>query len=491
MSIYEIEKSRAHARSKANRQTHQRLFRLALVSGDIVALTIAFSIAYLVRFYTDLPIFDSTGLGRIETLESALLLIPFCLGIFALFQLYDWQITLGGTTEYARVFNATTLIVTLVIVISFLFPVTRISRAWIALCWLFGITAVLTARWSWRRLLYRLRRRGILTRRTLIVGTDAEALAIAEQLRATPTCGAELLGFIANEQTSDATPPANLPVLGSLERMHALVTQLEVQDIIISTTSLHRHEIINIFQAYAFSDTVDVRLSSGLFEIFTTGFKVRELGSVPLVSMNKVRLAPWESIVKTATDYMGALLGLIILAPLLIIIAICIKRDSPGPILYRRRVVGRGGHVFDAFKFRTMRVDGDEILRHHPKLESELRAQYKLKNDPRVTPFGQTLRRASLDELPQLLNVLLGQMSLVGPRMITLEETAQYGKWRLNLLTVKPGITGLWQISGRSDISYDQRVRLDMYYIRNYSIWLDLFILWRTIPAVLQGRGAY
>lgn len=138
-----------------------------------------------------------------------------------------------------------------------------------------------------------------------------------------------------------------------------------------------------------------------------------------------------------------------------------------------------------------MYVNGDEILAKHPDMQTELYTQHKLKSDPRITRLGATLRRTSLDELPQLFNILLGQMSLVGPRMITMEETALYGKWRLNLLTVKPGITGLWQISGRSDISYEQRVRLDMYYIRNYSIWLDLFILWRTIPVVLRGHGAY
>jgi exopolysaccharide biosynthesis polyprenyl glycosylphosphotransferase len=359
------------------------------------------------------------------------------------------------------------------------------------LCWLFGITAVLAARWSARHVVYRLRRQGILTRRTLIVGADAEALAIAEQLRATPTCGAEILGFVADTHPPGALLTANLPVLGPLERLRSFVTQLDVEDVIISTTSLHRAEIINIFHDYAFADNIDVRLSSGLFEIFTAGFNIREIGSVPLVSMNKVRLAPWESIVKTGADYLGAFLILIVLSPLLLTLAILVKRDSPGPIFHRRRVVGRGGRAFDAFKFRTMYVNGNEILRRHPELEAELRAQHKLKNDPRITPLGQTLRRTSLDELPQLLNVLLGQMSLVGPRMITPEETDKYGKWRLNLLTVKPGITGLWQISGRSDISYEQRVRLDMYYIRNYSIWLDFFILWRTIPAVLHGHGAY
>jgi lipopolysaccharide/colanic/teichoic acid biosynthesis glycosyltransferase len=146
---------------------------------------------------------------------------------------------------------------------------------------------------------------------------------------------------------------------------------------------------------------------------------------------------------------------------------------------------------FDAFKFRTMHVNGEEILARHPELKLELERTHKLKNDPRITRVGNLLRKTSLDELPQLFNVLLYQMSLVGPRIIHPDEMAMYAKWGINLLTVRPGITGLWQVSGRSDISYRERVRLDMHYIRNWTIWMDLQLLWRTIPAVLKSRGAY
>lgn len=153
--------------------------------------------------------------------------------------------------------------------------------------------------------------------------------------------------------------------------------------------------------------------------------------------------------------------------------------------------MGINGKQFYALKFRTMVVNGDEVLNAHPALKEELAKNHKLKYDPRVTKIGAFLRKYSLDELPQLLNVLSRDMSLVGPRMIAPEEMAMYKQFDMNLLTVHPGITGLWQVSGRSDISYDERVRLDMYYIRNWSIWLDLQLLFQTIPAVLRGRGAY
>ncbi len=163
-----------------------------------------------------------------------------------------------------------------------------------------------------------------------------------------------------------------------------------------------------------------------------------------------------------------------------------------GPVIHRRRVLGVGGRQFDAFKFRTMYVDGENLPGRNAGLRTKLQVEGKLRQDPRVTPIGRWLRRYSLDEIPQFVNVLLGQMGLVGPRMITPEEAARYGQNRVNLLTVRPGITGLWQVSGRSDLTYEERVRLDMHYIRNYSVWLDLQILFVQTPAaVLSGRGAY
>jgi len=190
-------------------------------------------------------------------------------------------------------------------------------------------------------------------------------------------------------------------------------------------------------------------------------------------------------------DYVLAAVGLVLISPLLLILALIVRLDSPGPILYRRRVLGRGGSEFDAFKFRTMFVNGDEILAAYPDLQARLQRDEKLKDDPRVTRSGRWMRRFSLDELPQLLNVLRGQMSLVGPRMISPPELARYGEYAQERLTVKPGLTGLWQVSGRAETAYQDRVRLDIQYIRAWSLWLDLKLLLLTIPAVLKGRGAY
>jgi exopolysaccharide biosynthesis polyprenyl glycosylphosphotransferase len=218
---------------------------------------------------------------------------------------------------------------------------------------------------------------------------------------------------------------------------------------------------------------------------------VKEIGQVPLLSVNRVRLTGWDLILKKALDLVVATVGLILLLPGFLLAAIVIKRASPGPVFHRRRVIGVNGKEFDALKFRTMVANADALLEQNPELRAQFEENFKLKDDPRITSVGRLLRKTSLDELPQLFNVLRGEMSLVGPRMITSQEIAKYGKWNTNLFTVKPGITGLWQVSGRSDVDYDSRVRLDMHYIRNYTIWLDLQILFQTIPAVLRKSGAY
>lgn len=473
------------------RQSQERLFVILLIIGDIIALSVAFAVTYFLRFESNLPLFEDVDIAHSDHLILSVLVLPCWLFAFALLHLYDLHYLLGGDQEYARVFNASSVILTLIIVITFLFPIIRVSRGWVALAWVSGFLFVVLLRFTLRRVGYALRRRGLLTSRTLIVGADSEGRAIAEQLAAMPTSGAQIVGFVDAKLPVGTKVHGDLQVLGSLDGLSALISTLQIKEVILSSSSLHRFEIINVFQGLAYSEDVEMRLSTGLFEIFTTGVSVREIGSVPLVSMNKVRLGPLESAIKTCFDYIVASLLLLLLSPLFLVLAVMIKRDSPGPVFHRRRVLGRGGRPFNAFKFRTMHINGDEILTHHPELVEELRQNHKLKFDPRVTRLGEWIRRYSIDEFPQFINVLFGQMSLVGPRMITVEETEKYGKWRFNLLTVKPGLTGLWQVSGRSDLTYDDRIRLDMYYIRNYTLWLDAQILIQTPAAILRASGAY
>jgi lipopolysaccharide/colanic/teichoic acid biosynthesis glycosyltransferase len=198
-----------------------------------------------------------------------------------------------------------------------------------------------------------------------------------------------------------------------------------------------------------------------------------------------------DEMLKNVMDYTVTVIGLVLISPILLLLALIVRLDSPGPVIYRRRVMGRHGTQFDAFKFRTMVVNGDKILNAHPDLKALWEHDQKLENDPRVTRSGNWLRKLSLDELPQLFNVLRGEMSLVGPRMIAPVEVARYGKDADQVFAVKPGITGLWQVSGRSNLSYQDRARLDLEYVHTRSIGMDIKLLVMTIPVVILKRGAF
>jgi lipopolysaccharide/colanic/teichoic acid biosynthesis glycosyltransferase len=195
--------------------------------------------------------------------------------------------------------------------------------------------------------------------------------------------------------------------------------------------------------------------------------------------------------VKRLLDLAVALSVCLLLAPLLLATVLAIKLTSPGPLLHRRRVVGRGGREFDAFKFRSMRVDADRVLQADAELWAAFVANHKLPRDPRVTAIGRILRRYSIDELPQLLNVLRGEMSLIGPRMVTVPELERYGQHVDTLLSVQPGMTGLWQVSGRQTTTYERRVELDVHYVEHWSLLLDFRILLKTPLVVFRGEGAY
>jgi exopolysaccharide biosynthesis polyprenyl glycosylphosphotransferase len=479
-------------RASTRRRPSERWIHLLLLISDVVAVGAGLWIAHFLRFDSHISLFhESTGAFAGFYHQIVLTSIPMWLLILAAFQLYNFQFLFGGLEEYARVFNACTTAIMLILVANFLFPDLVIARGWLLLSW-FSVTALMgLGRFAVRRWVYRWRARGYFKTTMLIVGADEEGKAIAEQLSSNPTAGVLLAGFIDDNLPTGTEVLPGLPVLGSTQTLHPLVYQLGVRELMVSSSALSHERLLEIFQIFGNSDDVKVRLSSGLFEIMTTGVRVKNIGNVPLLSVNQVRLTGGEAVLKMVLDYVGAALGLIVLSPLFLLIAIAIKRASPGPVFHRRRVVGVGGREFDAFKFRTMVVDADKVLEQNPALKAEFEKNFKLKDDPRVTSVGRLLRKASLDELPQLINVLRGEMSLVGPRMITKEEVAKYGKWGTNLFTVKPGITGFWQVSGRSDVDYHSRVRLDMHYIRNYTIWLDLQILFQTVPAVLRKDGAY
>ncbi len=486
-----INSIRGHSRNK------MRLARVVLLLLDAIAVGMALLVAYNLRFILPTTaLFDPGGfINRAYYAGFAYLLIPLWLILFVLFRMYDPAVLFGGLQEYANAFNACTVGIMIVIVASYLDPSLLVARGWLLIAWSLSIFLVFLERFAFRRVIYNLRQRGHFMSPAYIVGANQEGIAIAEQLISAPIAGINIIGFLDDTMKVGEEVLPGLVVHGPTTRAEILVQRFGIERLIVATSGVQRDKLLDVFRRYMNSNDVSVWLSSGMYEIMTTGVRVQDVGSVPMVSVNRVRLTGPNIVAKAILDYVGATLGLIVLSPLFLIVAILMKRTDPGPIFYPRRVVGVGGKEFNAFKFRTMVVNSqevlDDLLARDPEAREEWNKYYKLKNDPRITRIGAFLRKTSFDELPQLVNVLRGEMSLVGPRMITMEEVEKYGRWGLNLHTVKPGITGLWQTSGRSELTYEERVRLDMRYIRNYTIWLDIQILIQTVPAVLMSRGAY
>jgi len=483
----------AASRAQGSREglsTHRLLLIAWLILSDALALSLAFGLAYSVRFEMQVTVAPEVVPSAAVYQVARALLIPLWLTVFALFDLYEPRARFGGSLESARTFNACTVATMFVIVATFFVPDFVISRMWLVSLWLASFFLVAVNRFVARRIVYVLRRHGYLLTPAVIVGTNQEAVSLAGFLADRRSSGVRTVGLI-HAGNGDPRHVAELPVLGSIASIGAIVKEHGIEDVIVAITGVARDELLRLCEDLD-SLPVQLRLSSGLYELLTTRVTVQTLGSVPLMSLQKNRLDRGEVVAKALLDSTLALAALLVLWPFLLVIGAWIKLDSPGPALHRRRVLGVAGRHFDAFKFRTMHTNGDALLESQPQAVEDLRHNHKLKADPRVTRVGRWLRKYSIDELPQLVNVLRGEMSLVGPRMITAEEAGKYGRQRMNLLTVKPGITGLWQVSGRSDLTYEERVRIDMYYVRNYSVWMDLQILFiQTPPAVLRGRGAY
>lgn len=462
------------------------LMFLSLVGTDIAAICLAFYFANLLRFNGQIGIFyvhEQSPNGFYSSL--VFWLVPVIVLIFALYRLYVLRQVFDGIQEYTRIASASTFSMLLVVLLSFfLDDELVISRGWIVISWVCLILCVSVSRFLVRRVIYGLRTRGHSGRRIAIVASERDADALVGLLGEMPASGLHPVMVLDPTEFEIDEDNARVSRLAELTRLH------HIDDVIVSAASVSQAALATIVRDLS-RESTDLHLIPGMYEIQTTGVEVRDIQGLPLVTLKKVRITGIDFILKRMMDYLVAVPVLIILSPVLMALAVAVKISSPGPIFHRRQVIGERGIRFEALKFRTMRIDGDDILQSRPDLQAELLERGKIEDDPRITSSGHLLRRWSLDELPQLINVVRGQMSLVGPRMITENELSRFGHWRDNLITVKPGLTGLWQISGRSRLGYDDRVRLDMYYIRSYSIWRDIEILLRTVPAVLRGVGAY
>jgi len=352
----------------------------------------------------------------------------------------------------------------------------------------FVVTVLLISllRGSYDALTGNLLRRAGVRRRALLVGAGEHLAHLHEMLgQGRRGIDYEFVGVLAPEPTG-----TDLPLLGDLKALSRVLATQRVDEVILADLEFGERELLETVEQ-AHRRGVKVRIAPKTTELLVQRADYVPGQSVPLFEVRSPVFAGGEWVLKRTFDLAVSAAVLVAALPLWLLIAAGVTLTSPGPVLYRDRRIGLGEREFDMLKFRTMHADAAE---HQPYLEQANEASgplFKMRRDPRVTPLGTLLRRFSLDEVPQLLNVLRGQMSLVGPRPLPLRDYDQLEDWHRKRYNVLPGVTGLWQISGRSNLDFDDLVRLDFYYLENWSLWMDIAILAKTVPAVLGGRGAY
>ena len=458
------------------RAQYRRLYRLIGVT-DVLSVVAALLFSSWIRLGLRVPSRDFLAL-MLGTPVAVLL-------VYSLFHLFDAN-RYSPVEEFRRIILAVSLALTGIVTLSF-WSKAEFSRAWLGLAWAFAIVFALVSRRVWHSRIFAARAMGKLAFPTILVGSNGEARHLAELMER------QSFGFRPLGVVSTASPEhvdTGLPLLGAVADLRELIREVGAECIFVAASAMSPEEMGHVAKAVRL-EGVEVRVTATLPEVLSSRLSVQPLGGVTALSLRPVRLSGAQVVAKRMFDLLVSGVGLALISPLLAMIALSVKISSPGPVLFRQRRVGLRGRPFTMLKFRTMRVGSDAMVQELREQRGVENLMFKLRDDPRVTRFGRLLRRFSLDELPQLINVVRGDMSLVGPRPPLPEEVTRYEDWQFDRLEVPPGITGLWQVSGRSELSFDDCVRLDLFYIENWSLAYDLYILAKTLPVLVSRRGAF
>jgi exopolysaccharide biosynthesis polyprenyl glycosylphosphotransferase len=483
---------------------HRRLdwqvqYIVSLVLLDALAFGLAGAVAILTRFGSADVMVDGLPYWAVVMIAT-----PLWISMVGLSGGYNLQALGRGTTEYKRIFDASLRLCAAVGIIAFIFHL-NFARSIV----LIGLPACCIAsvglRTVARKVLARQWSHGRALQRVLVIGHESSAFAMAAKFTHARSQGFEVVGVCApggvdrrqqaSEQDGDERRRRGhaWKVVGSIDDVPGLVLDLDAHAIIVSPSPAMSAERLRQLAWDLENTGVDMLVAPALVDVAGPRIHVTPVEGQTLLHVQTPRLTGARALVKVTFDRVLSLIALLALAPLLALIAIVVRLESPGPALFRQVRVGQGGRSFVMYKFRSMYADADKRI-------DELRGQnahkagplFKMGDDPRITRVGRILRRCSLDELPQLLNVVRGHMSLVGPRPPLPSEVDRYEVSHVyRRLMVRPGLTGLWQVSGRADLDWSETVRLDLYYVENWSLTMDLSILWKTLGAVLKGRGAY
>lgn len=444
-------------------------FTFIKIPVDIAMIILAFIAAYRLRiFFEFIPVVYVDPLN--VYLKFILITLPIWFIVFVFAGLYTTKDE-RRLEEFGKIFVAASAAVAIVMAWIFLTRTMFFSRLIIIYVWFIAIIFVTFGRAlieSIKRLLYRW---GVGVHRVIVVAGNSSSQYIISEIQKNRRLGYQLVKIIDES---------------GVEKLEKIIERNPADEIIIANTHLAQSKISEVLE-FCRAHQIGFKMTPDIFLVRSSHVDIQTLAGVPIMEFKRTPLDGWGRIIKRLVDLVFSSILIIIFSPLMILIAILIKLTSKGPILFRQERVGLAKN-FTFYKFRSMRENAEM---EHEKYIKKYGNMFKLANDPRVTPLGRILRKTSLDELPQFFNVLKGNMSLIGPRPPMPEEVEKYTKNQRRRLGVKPGITGMWQVSGRSEVSFDEWVRLDAYYIENWSLWLDFQIFLKTIWVVIRGRGAY
>jgi exopolysaccharide biosynthesis polyprenyl glycosylphosphotransferase len=474
-------------------ERYRRQIALAITIADVLLINLAFALAYWLRY--DLQWFASVDEAFYVPYRSfipiSLALTVLLLGIYRLSGVYNQPRGASWFDEAYQILTATaTGIILTVFVIVFLFRPFLYSRlvffyAGVLITIFLGFSRVVK-----RMVRSHLRRKGLGVDRLLIVGAGEIGRTVMRNIVAHPALGYHIAGFVDDDPEKGSTDIGRFSALGSTANIPRLVKEMDIDEVIITLPWMYHRKIVSII-AQCEREKVRVRIVPDIFQMTLSHLDVEDLGGVPMIGVKDISISRGELLFKRTVDVAVSLIGLILLFPFFLLIGLAIRVDSPGPIFFTQIRVGKGQHLFACYKFRSMHQGADEIKEALKEQNEADGVFFKIRNDPRITRVGRIIRRTSLDELPQLINVLMGHMSMVGPRPAPPAEVQRYLPWHQRRMEVAPGLTGLWQVSGRSELTFDEMVLLDLYYIENWSPLLDLQIMLRTLPKMITGEGAY
>ncbi len=487
--------------------------KVSIFAFDAILAFACFAVAFVLR--EGRAVFSETALGWSEEFAPYAGVVFFTIAVRLLMLSYQRVYRLQGAfsyiAEFIKIFKAVAVGSLLIIAFTFLFRggfafrEFSYSRGVFALDFVIALIIFTVFHLGLRYVQTLFRRRDINLIPTLIVGTNAEAVQTVNLLNERKDLGYRVVGIVESGTATEGKSGGEqfqTQIAGSFDDLPDIIRRLEIQEVIITDNKLASEKLFDAMMQIGRKRKVEFRLAPSLFNFLPQKTSVEQIGVLPMVRLFREPLSDAERFIKRISDIIISVVTLLILSPVWLIIAILIKLDSRGAVLFRQERVGLDGRKCLCYKFRTMKSDADENLHreaYRKNIEGAKSANAgddekpvfgKVKDDPRITGIGKILRRTSLDELPQFLNVLRGEMSVVGARPPIPYEVEEYDVKHRRRLDMKPGITGLWQISGRNRLTFEEMVKIDLYYIENWSVWLDLKIILLTLPAVLRGDGA-